>query len=105
MDLAVVGVATVVVLDSLGHCLDCRIALGAVSPTPQRARRAEEVLRGEKVTEAVLDKVAETAMGECQPIDDVRATTTYRRHMVQVLTRRGLSQALDLAQGRAADEA
>ena len=105
MDLAVVGVATLVVLDSLGRCLDCRIALGAVSPTPERARRAEEVLRGEKVTEAMLDKAAETAMGECQPIDDVRATARYRRHMVQVLTRRGLSQALGLAKGRAAHEA
>ena len=105
MDLALVGIAALVALDPTGRCLDCRIALGAVAPAPVRARRAEEVLRGEKVTEAVLDKAAETAMGECQPIDDIRATATYRRQMVQVLTRKGLSQALDLAQGRATHEA
>ncbi|MFC1815472.1 FAD binding domain-containing protein [Thermodesulfobacteriota bacterium] len=97
MDLAVVGVAIWVALDSLERILDCRIALGSVAPTPVRARRAEELLKGEKVTEALLDKAAETAMDECQPIDDIRATARYRRHMIRMLTRRGLRQSLTLA--------
>lgn len=97
--LAVVGVGVLLSLDSLGRFLDCRIALGAVAPTPVRARQAEELLRGEKVTEALLDKAAEIGMGECQPIDDMRATASYRCRMVQALTRRGLTQALALARG------
>ncbi|MDP7240679.1 MAG: xanthine dehydrogenase family protein subunit M, partial [Dehalococcoidia bacterium] len=98
MDLAIVGVAAIVALDSLGRCQDCRIALGAVSPTPVRAKRAEELLRGGKVTAAALAEAAEIGMGECQPIDDIRASRRYRCEMVKVLTRQALTQSVDMAE-------
>ncbi len=98
MDLAIVGVAAIVALDSLGRCQDCRIALGAVSPTPVRAKRAEELLRGGKVTAAALAEAAEIGMGECQPIDDIRASRSYRCEMVKVLTRQALTQSVDMAE-------
>ncbi len=97
MDLAIVGVAAMVALDQKGRCQDCRIALGAVAPTPARAKRAEESLRGEKITAAALAKAAEIGMGECQPIDDIRASRSYRCEMVKVLTRQALTQAADMA--------
>ena len=47
MDLAVVGVAAYLSLDSKGPiCKDVRIAMGAVAPIPMRAKKAEETLRG-----------------------------------------------------------
>ncbi len=98
MDLAIVGVAAVVVIDSAGRFQDCRIALGAVAPTPVRAKQAEEILRGEKFSEAALTKASEIGMGECQPIDDIRASRVYRCEMVKVLTHRAVSQALAMAQ-------
>lgn len=100
MDLALVGVAALIALDSAGRCQDCRIALGAVAPTPVRAKRAEEVLKGQKITQAALSQAAEIGMGECQPIDDMRASRSYRCEMVKVLIRRALIQALDMAQSR-----
>ncbi|MFQ5826598.1 MAG: FAD binding domain-containing protein [Dehalococcoidia bacterium] len=101
MDIAVVGVAAWIALDGRdGSCRDCRLVLGAVAPTPFRVKRAEDVLRGEKVTERLIDAAARTAMEESRPISDVRASAEYRREMVGVLTRRALSQALEMARQR-----
>ncbi len=89
MDIAVVGVAACLAVRD-GVCEHVRIALGAVAPTPLRAVQAEAVLQGQPVTPTRIAQAAETAAGECSPIDDVRGSAWYRRRMVQVLTRRAL---------------
>jgi carbon-monoxide dehydrogenase medium subunit len=93
MDLAIVGVA-VVIIPQDGICKDIRIALGAVAPTPIRARRAEAVLKGQKLDDNLIEKAARTAAGEARPIDDHRASAEYRRDMVEVLVRRAIKQAI-----------
>jgi len=93
MDLAVVGVGAVVVQDK-GLIQDVRIALGAVAPTPMRARRAEDVLKGEKAQGDIVVRAAETASAESKPIDDHRASAEYRRMMVEVLVKRAVNTAL-----------
>jgi len=93
MDLAIVGVA-VVIIPQDGICKDIRIALGAVAPTPIRARRAEVVLKGQKLDDNLIEKAARTAAGEARPIDDHRASAEYRRDMVEVLVRRAIKQAI-----------
>lgn len=97
-DLAVVGVAAWVV--KAGEILkDVRIALGAVAPTPIRAKKAEEILRGKKWNDELLEKAGQAACGEAKPIDDVRGSADYRRKLVAVLTRRAVEEAVRLAEG------
>ena len=93
MDLAIVGVA-VVVIPKDGLCNDIRIALGAVAPTPIRAKRAESILKGQKFDDKAIEKAAQTAAEESKPIDDHRASAEYRREMVKILTRRAINQAI-----------
>ncbi len=93
MDLAVVGVAAVVRKDHEAF-EDARIGLGAVAPTPMRARRAEQRLRGEPISEQVILEAARLAAQESEPIDDHRASAAYRRMMVEVLVKRAIQQAL-----------
>ena len=93
MDLALVGVAAVLVAKD-GICDDIRIALGAVAPTPMRARQAEEILRGQKLSDEVIARAAQIAGGECHPISDHRASQEYRCQMVEVLTKRAIRQAI-----------
>ena len=93
MDLAVVGVAAVVRKDH-GAFGDVRIGLGAVAPTPMRATKAEQRLRGEMISEAVILEAAKLAARESKPIDDHRASAAYRRMMVEVLVKRAIQQAL-----------
>jgi carbon-monoxide dehydrogenase medium subunit len=96
MDIAVVCGATMLQLSD-GTCQDARIGLGAVGPTPMRATRAEAALRGQTLTDQVVEEASRIASEEARPIDDVRSTGEYRRDMVRVLTRRGLRQALERA--------
>ncbi len=96
MDIAVVcGAAMLTVAN--GTCQDARIALGAVGPTPMRALRAESALRGQALTEPLIEEAGRIAAEEARPIDDVRSSAEYRREMVSILTRRGLKQALERA--------
>jgi CO/xanthine dehydrogenase FAD-binding subunit len=93
MDLAIVGVATVVVAEN-GICNDIRIALGAVAPTPMRARRAEDVVRGQKLGDEVIERAAQVAAQDCRPISDHRASAQYRCDMVEILTKRAIQEAI-----------
>ncbi len=97
MELATVGVAVAVTLDDAGCIAEARVALGAVAPTPMRARRAEAALRGERPTEGLFARAGELAMEESRPIGNVRASAAYRREMVGVLTRRALQRACGMA--------
>ena len=101
MDIAFVGVAAVIELEPAdGVIRDARIALGAVAPTPIRTPRAEQALRGERLTDAVLNEAGRLAAEAARPISDVRASADYRREMVNVLTKRAIHQALAIANQR-----
>ena len=94
MDLAYVGVAVGVVVDgSRKICRDVRIALGAVSPTPIRARKAETLMLNQEITPSLAERVGEEASNECMPISDVRSSAAYRKEMVRVNTKRALLNA------------
>jgi carbon-monoxide dehydrogenase medium subunit len=93
MELAVVGVAVMVSARN-GVCEDIKIALGAVAPTPLRAKRAEAVLRGQRFSEELIEHTAHTAAEESRPIDDHRASSEYRRDMVRVLVGRAIIQTI-----------
>jgi CO/xanthine dehydrogenase FAD-binding subunit len=93
MDLAVVGVGVMVVRKG-GLFEDVKIGLGAVAPTPVRAKKSEGVLVGAKVSDEVIERAAKVASEESQPIDDHRASAEYRRMMVEVLVRRAIHQCL-----------
>ena len=95
MDCAVVSVAVAMTFDPSGGCQTARIALGAVAPTPLRARQAEALLVGGKLTQQHLEKVAEAACAEARPISDIRASAGYRSHLVEVLVRRAVKQAVE----------
>jgi carbon-monoxide dehydrogenase medium subunit len=90
MELATVGVAV-----SLSNT-EVRIVLGAVAPTPIRAKAAESLLSGKALNETIIQEAAEAAMAECRPISNVRASAGYRREMVGVLTRRALQSACEM---------
>jgi len=88
-DLATVGVAVSVTLGAGdGVCQDVRIALGAVAPTPIRAKKAEAVLKGKKITDNLLKEAGEVASTEAEPISDIVASEEYRRELVRVLVAR-----------------
>ena len=98
MDLALVGVAVCLVMDSSGtNCKDVRIALGAVAPVPVRVSAAEKVLRGNVLKEDLFEEAALKAKELAEPITDARGSADYRTALVQPLTQDALRKAKNLA--------
>jgi len=93
IDMAVVNVATSLSCKEK-RCEAAGIALGAVAPIPLRAKKAESVLTGAKLSKEIIQKAAATAAAEAKPIDDLRATAVYRKKMVAVLVRRSLENSM-----------
>ena len=91
--ISVVSAAVMVEPDENGRCGQARIALGAVAPTPIRARAAEEALRGEALTAETIGQAARLAAETVSPIDDIRGSADYRQRVVEVLVRRLLSES------------
>jgi len=91
-----VGIASVLTMDSaLDNCTDISIVLGAVAPTPLRAKRAEALLRGNKISDSLVKEAARVASEEAAPITDVRASLWYRNQIIEVLVNQSIVQALE----------
>ncbi len=91
-DIAVVNCAAGLIVAKDGTCTGARIAMGAVSPAPMRAMKAETMLLGKAITGESIEHAAESVAREVQPITDQRASAEYRREVSQVLARRALQE-------------
>jgi len=76
-------------------CKDVRIALGVAAPTPMRALKAEALLRGKKLSDELLEEVANTASQEAQPRDSIRGEAWYRKDMIRVLVKRMAMKSIE----------
>ncbi len=99
MDIAVVGVGTSITLDN-DVVKAARIALGAVGPTPIFARAASESLIGKTLDHAAIEAAAQLAIEAATPIDDMRGTAEFRKHVTGVLTRRTIQIAAERARNK-----
>ncbi len=94
-EIDVASVAVNLALDPAEKTIqEVRISLGAAAPIPMRAKNAEKILMGNKPSDDVVNKAAESCSEACQPIDDLRASATYRRHVIKVLAGRTLREAI-----------
>ncbi len=73
-----------------------RIALGAVAPTVITAPAAESFLEGKPITPENMTEAGKLAVNDAKPINDFRASASYRRDLIAVLTRRALEGAYEL---------
>jgi len=97
-DFAMVGAAITTALEG-GRCSAARIVLFGVGPTALRARDAEQIVSGEAPGEALFAEAGRKAGEELdEPLSDVHASADYRRHLAEVLTRRGLAEAASRAE-------
>jgi CO/xanthine dehydrogenase FAD-binding subunit len=75
---------------------DFRIVLGAVGPTPIRAKAAEDFLKQCKtISRSEMSRAARIAAEQTKPISDIRASLAYRKAMSELLVYRSLAQVLE----------
>jgi carbon-monoxide dehydrogenase medium subunit len=100
MDIAVVGCAVNVTLDTSGQCTDARVVLGAVAPTQIICEASAKALIGHRLDEATLAALDAAAGKACNPISDKRGTIEYRIKVAGVLARRAAAIAFERAGAR-----
>lgn len=71
-----------------------RVGMANAAQVPVRARAAEDLLTGEEVTAELLDAVAESAAAAADPVAEPDCPAEYRRHVLSVLVRRSLEEAV-----------
>jgi carbon-monoxide dehydrogenase medium subunit len=96
-DYATAGVAVYLELDDSGTCREIGIGLTNVSAVPMRVDRAEDLLRGKKITQDLMDQAGAMAAEDCEPTSDLRGSEAYKRSLVHTLTKRMLNKALERA--------
>jgi CO/xanthine dehydrogenase FAD-binding subunit len=98
-DYALGSVAVCITLDEKKEtCVNARIGLAGVAATPIRAKQAEEVLKGKKVTEDLLAEAAEVMKTEIDPISGIEGSADYKRDLAGTLLKRVGKIALERAQ-------
>ena len=97
-DFATAAVAAQVTLDGKGAVQKVGIGLTNVGPTPIKAKRAEDFLRGKKLDEANIRQAGQLAGEEAQPSSDLRGPAEYKRGLVKELVKRALSRAAERAE-------
>ena len=97
-DFALAGVAAQVTLKK-GIVKGVRVAACGVGAGPIRLRNAEEIVRGQSITDELIAAAGQAASAEVEPEGDVHATADYRRKLAGIMTRRAILKAIECAKG------
>jgi carbon-monoxide dehydrogenase medium subunit len=99
-DFAMGGAAAMLTMRE-GVCEKARLTIVGMGDGPFRARAAEEALTGRRIgRQESVDAFAEaaaTVTAAVDPVDDVHASSSYRRHLAGVMAVRALETALTRA--------
>jgi carbon-monoxide dehydrogenase medium subunit/6-hydroxypseudooxynicotine dehydrogenase subunit alpha len=98
-DFALGGVAAMVELDGAGVCAAAAISLLGAGPIPLRYAEAEASLVGQAVDPTSAADAAKIAVRDASPMGDLHGSATYRRDLIESLTRRALLKAAERAGG------
>jgi carbon-monoxide dehydrogenase medium subunit len=98
-DFATVAVSVQVELDGR-KVKKAGIGLTSVGSTNLKAKKAEQALVGNELTDDVIAEAARLAAAEAEPKDDIRGSAAYKKDVVRVFVQRGLKAALARAQER-----
>lgn len=85
IDFAIVSVASVLGFED-GACREASLALGAVAPTPVRAKEAEEAIKGKAIDDGAAKRAAEAALSGAQPL----SKNAYKVQIAKTLLKRAL---------------
>jgi carbon-monoxide dehydrogenase medium subunit len=103
VDRATVGIGVQLRTDTSGICADARIGVGGAAPSPFRATKAEAVLKGERISDALMEAVAAEVSAMCDPLEDSHGPAEYKRKMAGVFVKRAIRELHGSTQKRSLD--
>ena len=91
-EVAIVGLAARVTLGEDGrHVEDVRLAVCSVGPVPKRLHEVEQFVKGQEITEALLEEAGDMLLRHIDPIDDTRASKKYRLMVAPRILRQAIT--------------
>jgi len=103
MDIATLGVAAVCRVRD-GRFQDLRVGLGVAAPVPIRCGEAEAFAKGRTTDPETIREIGRLAVKPSKARTSWRASKDYREHLIEVLTERAVTEAVNRAGGRRADQ-
>ena len=102
LEIATLGCSVLVRLNNAKDAIDdVKIAYGVASPTPSRAKSAEEYAKGKKLDDnTLLDTFSEMALSDMKPRDSWRASKEFREQLIKEMAKRSLVNAIRRAGGK-----
>ena len=91
MAISKVALAATALLDN-GAIKEIRLAAASLAPFPTRLSQTEAALLGKTVTPDTIQSAREALLAEATPIDDIRSTGAYRKHVAANLLEEFLRQ-------------
>ena len=97
-DFAIASAAVQVSLDAAGVCREIGVGAAGGSAVPQKGSSVEALLRGNKITDALIQRAGELILEGAEPIEDMRGSAAYKKKALTVILRRALTEALRRAE-------
>lgn len=86
------GMAAVLETRADGLCEELRLVAGAVAEIPQEVSAAEEQARDARLSDPLIDDIAQAYADAIDPLSDLRGSAWYRKQIIRVLARRAMKQ-------------
>lgn len=99
MDIATIGSAARCVIKD-GKFDALRLAFGVAAPTPIRCQHAEQAANGAPLTLQTLAAISEAVLQDVSPRSSWRASKDFRLHLIQTMTQRVVTEAVENAGGK-----
>jgi carbon-monoxide dehydrogenase medium subunit len=99
-DFAIAGAAVHVDLDKDGACDDIGIGVTGAAAVPQKAVSVESLLRGTKITPALIDRAGALIQEGAEPIEDLRGSASYKKKALGAILRRAIAESIRRAEAK-----
>jgi xanthine dehydrogenase FAD-binding subunit len=100
MDIATLGCSVACKLNEKKDTIeDVHLAYGVAGPVPMRCPKAEEAIKGMKISDEMFNTFASIAKTEVNPRSSWRASKEFRLQLVQELSKRALKEAIKKSGG------
>ena len=93
MDYATVCAAVQMTLTN-GSCQDIRIVVGGATLPSMRSKRAEKMIRGQSLTDSVVEKAAQAASEDAKTASDIYFSAEYKKELLNGMVGRAIKEAL-----------
>jgi len=77
-----------------GRIAAARVGIGGVEGSPRRCGAAEAELDGRRIGEINVEKVAQAAARDVNPMEDAQYGAEFKRHLARTVTTRAVERAL-----------